>query len=236
MEEGGSKNMTAANMIKLDVKEARDEAEAERREKMTSTLEKTLQKSAQATVKVGAERAKIEMKNEMKREVETEEAMKRPLLWKINKYVEAFPWLMQKIPKLTAKSTLPELEMTLGLIREELSSQRSLVNVHRFLDQGVMVMESVWGDGSNMTFVPPQYRLNLTGMTALWRKGQFMEEWEPLIQEIDIEYPWLGRQSLPFRAMEALISMLVTVHVINVNPQARAMFKLDKEKPVVISE
>lgn len=166
-----------------------------------------------------------------KKEAESEAAQVKAVITKIQRYVQAFPFLADKIPKLGPRASLVEAEEVLKIVREEMDSQRSLLNVHRYVDNGFGILGGVWGDGAKMTFLPPQLRLNLKGIDELHRKGLFRESLEPILQEIDIEYPWIGRQGLMLRALGALTEALLKTHLINTNPELRKVMGLDKEPP-----
>ena len=163
---------------------------------------------------------------------EMEDIQKKKVVHKINQYMERFPTLSGRIPKLPQRCTLEEANEVLLIIRDEMNSQRSLMNLMKYTDHAFAVVENVWGDGSRMTRLPPPLRLNLSGLSDLWRRGIFHDEITPILAEIDIEYPWLGQQSLAIRCIEALSGVLLKVHLLNTNPQARKMLNLEKQLPL----
>lgn len=163
---------------------------------------------------------------------EMEDIQKKKILHKISQYMERFPTLGPRIPKLPQRCTLEEANEVLLIIRDEMNSQRSLMNLMKYTDHAFAVLENVWGDGSRMTRLPPPLRLNLSGLSDLWRKGIFHDEITPVLAEIDIEYPWLGQQTLPVRCIEALSGVLLKVHLLNTNPNARKMLNLEKQLPL----
>lgn len=202
----------------------------------TSIL-RSLARAETAQNRVRVEEAKMAMKDEKKTIQEIEEAAKKPLIKKILAYMERFPFLKEKIPKIGAKASLIELRETVALIREEMDGQMSLHQVHKYFDYGFMFTETTWKDGSALPqWVPAQLRFNLTNMTDLWRNGAFAQELEPLIMEIDCEYPWLGRQSLLVRTVDAMSSIMMKVHLYNTNPAARKVLNLEKTPPANVPE
>lgn len=182
-------------------------------------------------MKMEAERQKVMLKEGTKLGQELEEAKKKRLLVTINRYQESFPFLKDKIPKLQAKISLPECEEIIKLIREEMNAQRSLVQLRKYCDFGFMGIENFWGDGAKITFLPPQFRLNLQNLGQYHKRGLFREALEPILMEIDIEYPWIGRQTLIWRGLEALSEVMIKTHLINTNPEARKVLGLEKEPP-----
>ena len=129
------------------------------------------------------------------------------------------------------------------MIRLEMDSQRSYYQLHKYVDMGLSSLENVWGDGKEMTMVPENLRLNLKGMTTLFRQGKFEDQIEPLLMEIDIEYPWLGRQNLIIRGLEALTEIAMKTHLDNLkkdSPEfANAVKKMEeaaKKPPVQVDD
>eukprot|EP00727_Mastigamoeba_balamuthi_P000206 m51a1_g10182 hypothetical protein (76) ;mRNA; f:82215-82442 len=57
-------------------------------------------------------------------------------------------------------------------------------------------------------------------MFMYYRQDLFDKEIEPVLMKIDIKYPWLGRQSLIGRTLEAFTEMLTKTHIINSDPEA----------------
>jgi hypothetical protein len=231
-------NFTAGKMAAVEAEKERKEAEEnagmkeeakkERREERASRL---IERTNQAFVKVAVKDAMEKRKEEAKVAQDIEDARKKDLLYKINLYLTRFPFLSEKIPKVNARSSMPELVVTLGLIREEMNSQRSLYQVQSYAGYGFLMVDQLWGDGKKMTFVPEPLRLNLSGIYSIYRSGALSEDILPLLMEIDIEYPWLGRQSLVMRSLEALSGILLKVHAYNTNPSAKKLFNLSQEKP-----
>ena len=86
-----------------------------------------------------------------------------------------------------------------------------------------------------MAQLPKPLQLNLSGLSDLFRKGKF-PELEPLIAEVDIEYPWIGKRSLWLRVLGAFSSIATKVHLYNTNPAAKMIFEMDKRAPVELQE
>ena len=76
---------------------------------------------------------------------------------------------------------------------------------------------------------------NLTGMSILFRNGKF-PELDPLIAEVDIDYPWIGKRSLLWRVVGAFGEILSKVHLYNTNPAAKMIFDMDMRGPIHMSE
>lgn len=175
-------------------------------------------------------RASFQKKNS----AETEEKVRKDLLFKITQYFERFPFLLERVPKIRATASLPELAETINLIKYEMNSQNSLQNIQNYITYGFMALESVWGDGSQMTMLPQEARLNLKGLSKYLQTGIFNEDLVPLIMEIDIEYPRLGRRSLPLRIVEKFLTVVTKVHLLNSNPAAQKMMNLEETDPIDI--
>lgn len=217
-------------------------AEQEKREKEKAQSDKDaaaraaaqfkMQQQTQAAfMRVEAEKAKAQMKEQAKADMADDEISKKPIMVKILRYFEAFPELAKKVPKLSAKASKAECEETLNIIRNELSCARSLFRLHHQVNYGLIALESIWGDGTKApAWVPPQMRVNLTGISKYFRDGMFRDEITPLLVELDIEYPWLGRSSLLMRTAETVAEMCAKTHLMNTNPEIAAkMMGISKE-------
>ena len=171
------------------------------------------------------------VQEKLKMEKESEEIQKKRLISTINLYMDRFPMLASKVPRLTQKTSLREAEEILDIIRETMNTANSCHILAEYLNTGFTVLEGVWGDGSKMTRLPEPLRFNVKGISELFREGKF-PELNPLIMEIDIEYPWLGRRPLLFRFCQALGSIITKVHLFNTNPAAASLFKMENMRPV----
>jgi hypothetical protein len=209
------------------VNEQRREAEDKAREKSDAAARKTLP----TITKMLVDERKTAAKDASKKAEEAQEIERRNVLMKINKYVEVFPFLASKVPKIGARATLAEALEALKSVREELGSQRSLGRLHKHVDMGLFFLQGIWGDGSQLTRIPPAFRFNLSEISKYHKMGLFNAELDPILQEIDIEYPWIGRQGLFLRGMEAIGDILMKAHTINTNPEARKVLGLDGVKP-----
>lgn len=206
-----------------------------RREVKERDVQKAIDKSQSSWAKLQAERAKVEAKAEAKREVEIEEAKKRPYLLKIQQYLDRFPWLVEKLGpavKVTTRTSLPELVYTLGIIRNEMDSKMSLSRLVAGVDMATMFLETTWGDGTRMAaYLPKELQWNLTGLHKMWKEGAFVEDLLPVLQEIDIEYPWVGKQSLPMRTVAAIVTVMAKVNMTN---SAKLQVGIEKKNPIDI--
>ena len=172
------------------------------------------------------------VKKKAKEDKDAEDAMAKRNLVTIARYMEAFPSLLNgHIPKMAARPSFPETMEVLGSIREILASQRSMLQLANYTNVGFTLLETLWGDGSHLTFIDPRFRLNLTNVGTMFRSGMF-PEMESLLMEIDIEYPWIGRQGLSMRLMSAMMGIIMKTHVMNTAPQARKMNDISQAQPV----
>lgn len=211
------------------MEQTKNEGRERDKEKREAEILKKIEKEKEAVRK--------EQASERKKVVEDNEAViKKELQFKINMYFDRFPFLSEKIPKLSARFTISEAEEILFLIRREMDSQNSLRNIQNYVNYGAMTLEAFWGDGSRMTFLPQESRLNLKGISSLVQGGTFRDEILPLLMEIDIEYPWLGRRALPMRIVESVTNVLMKTHLLNTNPAARRLLNLETESPIDIDE
>lgn len=224
---------TADAMMAADGREVEEVSRATYQEKRDKDIQKSIDKANQASFKVAAERSKLDAKAGAKREAELEDAQKKPYLQKIQLYVERFPFLQDKLMvKVTQRTSLPELVYILTLIRNEMDTRSSLNRLVGGVDVGLLFLEGTWGDGSKMVFLPNELRFNLTGLHRMWKEGLFMEDILPVLQEVDIEYPWLGRQTLPMRGISSLMTVLVKVNLANRSPLAKAAMETQNAKPI----
>jgi hypothetical protein len=188
-------------------------------------------------LKAQAEKDKEVRKEDQKVRAEIEAVIQKQLHTKINRYMTTFPFLTERIPKIGVKASIPELEEVLRLVREEMDSQRSFIQVKKYMDFGFMALTNYWGDGTKLpAVIPPALRFNLTGLVEYNKQGLFRNELEPLLMEIDIEYPWIGRQSLPIRLLETLSEVMMKTHFINTNPDAQKLFGLVKTAPKEVKD
>lgn len=222
------KIVTDAAAFTVEALEQEDRAERAGAEKeMLREVEKQNQsklssKMAESMVKMQEVREKETIKTKAKTAQDVEDAKRKQVEAKIKKYVAAFPGIANVIPKPSARASLIELEEILSQIRDEISSQRSLHRVRNYANQLFMFLETTWGDGSGAPeFVPAKARVNLLKLSEYYRLGAFEAEIEPLLLEIDIEYPWLGRSNLVMRALEATTTVCLKTHAINTNPKAK---------------
>lgn len=194
-----------------------EERKARAEEKARADRDREYRKINTAQAKAQIEVSTLAQKEAIKRQGESDEIKKKPILTKINRYMDTFTFLKSTIPKLPAKCSLQEAEEVLKLIREEMGSKLSIVSLHKYLEMILAQIQMVWKDGSGAPkWVPPPLRLDLSNMTAYYRAGMFAEDLEPLIAEIDIEYPWLGRQGLLSRVGGAMFDVAQKTHAENV--------------------
>lgn len=148
---------------------------------------------------------------------------------KVERRFEAFPWMRERIPPISPKASIPELRETDDLQKLELDLQGAERRLNTMIEQGSMLLEGVWGDGSSMTFVPEKFRFNLSGLSAAIRSPIFRVEADPLITETIIEHPEFGQVGLTARWIICIFNCMCTVHACNTNPRMRElmMMKVD---------
>lgn len=171
------------------------------------------------------------MKQEERRTKEEEEIAKKGVFTTINAYFQRFPGLQTKVPGLTPRTSLAEAEEILALIREAMNSAGSIRTLAEYVNTGFTVIETTFAKESFKSRLPEQLQWDLHGLAQFFREGKF-PELDPIIMEIDIEYPWIGRRPLIFRAIQALQTSLMKVHLYNTNPAARKIFEMSTAKPV----
>ena len=193
---------------------------------------KFMQKQTVESERTARAQMKIDATKDAKVQKVVEEVEKKAVKAKIIKYLERFPDLAKEIPRITERSSLPEYLEILDQIRDKMNSRRSLQNLFKYASSSIAILEQTWGDGSQFTMLPPPLRLNVRGMTEQFQKGLFNDDLVPLLMEIDIEYPWLGRQALPMRVLSTFSTMMVKMHMLNTNPNAQKMASLAKAAPL----
>lgn len=189
-------------------------------EKGRSARDRDAQKSINKSLDAGAKRAAMERDRFVKT---SEQRIARILYMKVERRFQAFPWLAEKVPPLSAKPSLVELQETDDLQRLELDLQGAEKRLVGYISKGSMLVENLWGDGRKMTFLPAELRLNLKGIHQVMTSEMFMKEAEPLITETCIEYPAFGTMPLPARWLECVANTLLMVHVFNTNPQMQKL-------------
>jgi len=162
---------------------------------------------------------------------EAEDSEKRKILTKIQLYYERFPLLAAKIGRLPQRISLPEAQEVLTQIHSTLDSVGSVQNIYGYVDLGFMKLEQFMGDDTSRAKLPSYLQLNLKGLSTLFRQGKF-PELEPIIAQLDIEYPWLGRRGLWWRVLGALQSIALKVHLYNSGE--KMIFDLGSRPPVDI--
>ena len=166
---------------------------------------------------------------------EAEEVEKRKIFAKIQLYFERFPGLMSKIPKISGRTSLPEAQEILNQIHHTMDSIGSCRAIVNYIDTGFTVLEGFMSDKDKVAHLPKPLQLNLTGISDLFRQGKF-PELDPLIAEVDIEYPWLGKRSLILRVLGTFSDIATKVHLYNTNPAAKMIFEMGKRGPVDLKD
>ena len=154
-----------------------------------------------------------------------EQRIMRLIQIKIGRRFDKFPWLKEKIPALSSKPNLAELEETDQAQKLELNCQDAEKRCKFYLQQGSTVLESFWGDGKRMTFLPDRLRFDLRHLADTVNSPVFMNDAQPLIDETVIEYPELFDRNLAMRWIECLLTTMATVDMYNRNPKLRELLQ-----------
>jgi len=219
--------MTATAIDEAAAAAAAKEAEEKEREKAGANVERRV------IAEVAAMNKKIEKQHEQAIK-QAEAAETRQIVRKVNTYLARFDWLRDCVPRLRANPSLEEARDALNAIHDAMMSQGSVKSLAQMLNHFFTMIEIWWGDGQMYPSVPPQLRFNLKGVSQLFREGKF-PELDPLLMEIDIEYPWLGRRSLPARFAETLLTVLLKVHTVNTDPRARQVMQMNQQAPLPVN-
>ncbi|MFA5657079.1 MAG: hypothetical protein WCQ69_08955 [Bacteroidales bacterium] len=166
---------------------------------------------------------------------QAEAAETRAIMRKIAAYMSRFPWLAEVVPRMRASPSLDEARDMLETIREAMMSQGSVNSIAQLLNHAFTMAEIWWGNGQRFPAVPPPLRFDITGISKLFRENKF-PELTPLLMEIDVEYPWLGRRSLPSRFASALVAVILKVNAINTDPNARRAMEMSQQGPVNVDD
>jgi hypothetical protein len=174
---------------------------------------------------------KEQMRQAKEREKEAEAVEIQEVMNKITLYFDRFPGLHSKVKQPSARCSLAEAEECLAQIRKTMNSVGSTRAVAEVFNFALVGLERYWGDGTGPipAMLPQPLRLNVMGISELFRAGK-LEEFDPLIMEVDIEYPWIGSRGLMMRILDTMKTAMMKVHVINTSPEARAAF-LAKARP-----
>lgn len=203
-------NFTVDAMVEKERKELSKEHETKQREKEAKSEEAFERKKETAELRLDTEKKKLLLREEIKKEKTSEDAEKKYLLTKIEKYHSRFPQIVEGITKPKATASVEEVRETYRLVRLSMDTQNSLKSIRQYFLALLGVVEQVVGDGQNLPeFVPPQLRLDVRGLCALFQSGSFDADFDPIIAEWDIEYPWLGQSGLFVRTFGTVLSSMI---------------------------
>ncbi|RPI88544.1 MAG: hypothetical protein EHM41_00940 [Chloroflexi bacterium] len=184
----------------------------EQQQKIQEEIEKANQK---AQARAGPKSA-ARLEKKMEAEVKDEELrIKRLLEIRIMKRFEAFPWLQKTIPTPCTRSSLGELKEIDISQKVELDLQGAKGRIAFGVKQGASLVEEMWGDGKEMTWLPKSMRLNLTGLSQIV-DANFDRSIAPLVEETAIENPTLGMMSLEMRWVWTFATLVWAVHMNNI--------------------
>ena len=174
---------------------------------------------------------------ELKKEqaLKSDEKQKKELFRKIKKYCELYPDLAEFAEGINDRSNIAALQESLESMRETNNNRASLGNLIKKVEIGAEIMESVIQDGKWMTGIPQRLRLNLTGLSKGVKSGLFNDSILPILTELDVEYPFLGGAGLFTRSMGAIVTILLTTHVINTNPNFAKIKAMENQAPLDVN-
>lgn len=166
--------------------------------------------------------AKMAETAEKAKEKDAEQAMKRFDLIErkrkqhlIKQYFRAFPELKDVVPEPGKNASLDELQDIIELLRFERQAQGAEERMGGLVFQGAALLEGFWGDGKDLTWLPPNLRLNLVGLPRYLQSGPLQAKLDPLIKETAIEHPELCEMNLLLRWMMAIGTTLFIVSEAN---------------------
>ena len=206
----GLKKTQAAEKIQKE----REEANEKQRKKDSSatprqeTVRKAMQDRDKAT---SQERTKVEERDKQRKMI------------KIHKYLTNPHFAFLKdiaLKPLAARPTYDEVCFFYDQIRQAIDSKNATGNVKKYAVYGVGMVEKVWGDGSQMTMLPQEFRFNLTNAAMYYGTGVFDQMLDPILTEIAIEYPVLASAGLMRRASEMFLYTMAMVDKMNKTPGA----------------
>ena len=175
---------------------------------------------------------KENMRQQEKIKQENEEVEKAKIFTKIRLYYERFPLLIDKLPKISPRASLAEVKVYLKMIYDTLDSVGSVKNLYSYVDLGMAKLEEFMTNPHNLKKIPTTFQLDLRGLSTLFRQGKFPEV-EPIIAQLDIEYPWLGRRGLFARTLSTLAGIAYKVHLYNSgDPVMKKILDMGNAPPV----
>jgi hypothetical protein len=192
------------------------EAEAVLQGASSAKRDAAVDKAAAEMLKSQAKAAERQAVLEEKKALELADASKIAKLTKIKKYLQMFEEALKEVPRPTPHSTEADLDAILVIIRETLGSRQSLSRLRKAFAMCLTVLQGSWGDGKQLPpYVPEALRLDLSHVSEFYKAGLFDEEVEPVLQQLDIEYPWLGRASLLRQTSDMALSIAFKTNYMN---------------------
>jgi hypothetical protein len=231
-------NFTVAAVKKVTEQSERMEAELAHDKKATASdpVKKAREKAiAESMLPPGRSvrdaREKVVIKENAKAAKDADAAIARGLAYKIKQYLERFPDLSPYVGRIPANPSATECEIILGIIRDRIQSKKSLESLKQKVGFILNAIETVWGDGTRFPRVPKPLRFDLSGLGTFYNRGLFTE-FDPILAEIDIEYPQFGQQNLFTRALSAFAQALFIVHKANTDPATLSAMSMQTKDPV----
>lgn len=167
----------------------------------------------------------------IKQKLQKEMTYNKLLRLKIDRRFQKFSFLDKCVPYPANNAPREVLEETDQLQQLELDMQGGEQSLFNKVITGANILDDMWGDGTQMTMLPPFLRLNLKTPLSLKEATQdakFQSDLKRLVEETAIEYPQLCKRNLMMRWIEFIIVSLYGVHMVNSNPRLRDAFILMK--------
>jgi hypothetical protein len=172
------------------------------------------------------EKIKRAFKLEEKLSKEDEERQIRTNLFTIQQWREKFPEAAKKVPSLSSNPSLKQTEVWIESIREVRRLGAAGRTVKSFFGNFLFAFEFAWGNGKNLPdWIPERMKFDSTRLTENFNSGNF-PQMDEIIDEVSIEYPWLGSAPLIVRILGKMQEMLVLNDMANRNPLAGKMLGL----------
>lgn len=145
----------------------------------------------------------------------SEDRESKLLSFKIERRFKAFPWLREVVPQPTQRSTLAEKREIDDLQKLEMDLRGAESRLNKLINTGLTIATQTWGDGSSMTFLPEQARLNLSNAAEYLNSPLLKPEIDQLITETIIEYPTFGQMGLTMRWITTIFGAALLIHQLN---------------------
>jgi len=176
--------------------------------------EKAAMRSATRAMEAGSKKQEKQQDEAIKNE---EKRRRKIVEIRVNRRFAAFPRLKDKVPVCGKTASLTELLEVDESQRLELDLQGGEERLMCVFQQSLMMVESIVGDGTTLSFLPPNMRFDLRGLGSLAYSGAFQQRLMPLVVETTIEYPQWLHLGLGIRWAQAIYQLMYEVNACNKN-------------------